>query len=596
MTLLRDLPDGQAISATDKMLVAQSIGGQYKDRKVAASAVASYINTAESDVYRPEAYGAVADGSTDCYTAIVAALAAMEAANGGVLQFSPGVYRINSQITLPNTGTTFRTQKAQIWRGAGSTACGADSAINNANGGTVLDMRYASTNAKLITLAFGQLEITGISFADLSSGGAVNSTPFILTTFTTLKIHHCAFFGNPSKGSGTCDQDAITLGGTSDTDALAGTNAVTSAFQGYGTTIEACYFNRIRRAVYGRTFANDCRIIGNFIGVNTGGGASSSAIEFSPGADNCSGNVISFNGFEMSGYAYGIKLTASLCNSIIGNSFYDSSGTTVADIRFNTTAVFNTVLQGLPSVATPISEHASVVGSNAIFGSNQSQKTVLQGLLGFATGQYSSDHVLTMNGTTVDAPAGLQYDHAQGRLGVGGFSQASGDVITAKGDFKGATPLRFGAGVRSGTDYASIVGQDLNDYALVGGEGGTILRYKTTFPNRIGFLDAAPVIRQVVTGDRADPATALKTVLAGLANLGLITDSSTGTETNPYAILNLTSTTKGLVLAKMTTTQANTLSTALTGGVYTDPMLIFDSTLGKLKIWNGSAFEVVTSA
>src|SRR2546422_3475002 len=55
--------------------------------------------TAWTQTFNPRAYGAKGDGAADDTPAINAALAAVPAA-GGVLELSPGVYRITAPIRL----------------------------------------------------------------------------------------------------------------------------------------------------------------------------------------------------------------------------------------------------------------------------------------------------------------------------------------------------------------------------------------------------------------------------------------------------------------------------------------------------------------
>jgi hypothetical protein len=62
------------------------------------------------------------------------------------------------------------------------------------------------------------------------------------------------------------------------------------------------------------------------------------------------------------------------------------------------------------------------------------------------------------------------------------------------------------------------------------------------------------------------------------------------TSPNANSILDLTSTTKAFMPPRMTTTQKNAISTPTAG------MVVYDSTLNKLAVYTGSAWEAVTSA
>lgn len=59
---------------------------------------------------------------------------------------------------------------------------------------------------------------------------------------------------------------------------------------------------------------------------------------------------------------------------------------------------------------------------------------------------------------------------------------------------------------------------------------------------------------------------------------------------NASAILDVQSTTKGLRLPNMTTTQKNAIASPAAG------LMIFDTTLGKACIYTGSAWQTITSA
>jgi hypothetical protein len=211
--------------------------------------------------------------------------------------------------------------------------------------------------------------MSGITCAD--NGGSSN--PFLLTTNTTLNIHDCSFLG--TKNVTACDQDCLILGGATTT--IGG--VATNAFQGYGTVIRNNYFGHIRRAVLGQVFANGIVIRDNTVwatcGSNLAGGA---ALEFDGDTTQVdSGNVLSGNLVEMTGYPYGIKLTDSLHNSVVGNNFYDGSTPTLAYIRFEASATLNVIIAGFGSDAFPtLSDAATGSNANTLITSHQSQQSI----------------------------------------------------------------------------------------------------------------------------------------------------------------------------------------------------------------------------
>ena len=80
-----------------------------------------WSGTAWTQTFNPKAYGAKGDGAADDTPAINAALAAVPAA-GGVLELSPGVYRITSSIRLTKkvvvVGAGFTVEAAPAYRAA----------------------------------------------------------------------------------------------------------------------------------------------------------------------------------------------------------------------------------------------------------------------------------------------------------------------------------------------------------------------------------------------------------------------------------------------------------------------------------------------
>lgn len=322
-------------------------------------------------VFTPEAYGAIGDGTTDDSTALIACIAACQAADGGRIVFGPKTYRIDSQLVIPNDGeTNYPRQKSMIWQGSGAYAdpvggSGPYSDIVDI-GGTILDLRYTgggSNLAKIDTRGKGILDISGITFTD----GGTSSNPFIKTTNTTLHIRGNSFVGNSSKDGTDCDQDAIILGGT--TTAL--TNAYNAAFQGYGTVIERNQFHRMRRAVLFETYANGNIVRDNNVWVSCGSNlAGGAAIEMDPTNESVFGNVISGNLIEVAHYPYAIKLEMAQGNTITGNNFYDGTATTLAYIRIDSiNAKHNTIICGYGSTSyTHVSE--AVTTQNLIINGN----------------------------------------------------------------------------------------------------------------------------------------------------------------------------------------------------------------------------------
>lgn len=302
-----------------------------------------------ADTVNVKDLGAVGDGTTDDTAAINAALCAAVGAGGGTIFFPVGTYLATGQLAIPWVGTP-PVQRPIHLRGAGAHFTGGTpvSGPCGPNGGSVLDLRYAGPYGKLLTLGHGLLEIDGLSFID----GSGSATPFIYTTNTTLHVRGNGFFG--SRSGQLCDQDAIVLGGTV---AAFGDADPTHGFQGYGTVIERNYFDGIRRAVYGRVYANGVVVRANTIWANGGAPAGGAAIEFvGDPTDRDTGNNISENVIEMSHYPYGIKLTHAFGNVLSGNGFFDDTTTSLAGIKLAEGSGANVVIPGMKMANLPLVE------------------------------------------------------------------------------------------------------------------------------------------------------------------------------------------------------------------------------------------------
>ena len=332
-------------------------------------------------VFNVKAYGAKGDDATDDSAAVFAAItAANSTGNGGTIYFPPGKYLIDSQLVIPNDATVPARQTSFKFVGVGATVN--DRNGNMVAGGTFLDLRYSGSYGKLLTSGLGYLEISGITFYDASG----DSTPFIYDTKTTLHIHDNSFQG--SKSGTSNDQDAILLGGYKEDET---TNDLDGGFQGYGTVIENNYFDHIRRAVYGRTFANGVVIRDNTVWGQSGSDlADGAAIEFDNDPNNQGnhnqtdvGNVIEGNLIEMIAYPYAFKFSRAYENTLSGNNIYDDTATTLAYYRFESTAQYNLVTEGSSDDVHP--QVSDVSGTNTVINSHENTPSVFYNSIGIGT-------------------------------------------------------------------------------------------------------------------------------------------------------------------------------------------------------------------
>lgn len=285
-------------------------------------------------------FGARGDGLNDDTSAIRAAMDSLSG-SGGVVLFPAGRYLVGGQLVIPNDGASVDTrQPPYTFQGVGALF---DGRAGEPIGGSVLDLRY-SQGPKIVTYGLGLLEIEGMTLADFGN----DDQAFIYTTNTTLHVHDCGFYG--TRSGVNAQNDAIILGGTNATGV--GGDDPNAPFQGYGTVIRDNYFGRIRRMVYGRTFANGVVVHGNTVWGNSGSNLpDGAAIELHGDLDDVTPQVnagwyVAGNLIEMPHYPYGIKTSDSQRHAFIANNFYDPTDTTLAYYRFEETGRLNYVVAG----------------------------------------------------------------------------------------------------------------------------------------------------------------------------------------------------------------------------------------------------------
>lgn len=293
-------------------------------------------------------FGAVGDGSTDDSTSFQDAFNAA-AAVGGVVTIPDGTFRIDSRLIVGFNDDEPWPQRPVIIRGAGADAYSGVTTTRAPSGGTILDMRSTDAPGCLDLRGSGRVTITGITFYQ---AGTAHTNPYIYATNTVVQIDGCSFFGHLDKSQGTCNQDAIVLGGTSGDDGA----EADSQFQGYGSVIDGNHFNRIRRCVWLRGSANGIVVRDNNVWHLCGGGDGIGAIQVT-GNENktTSGGVVIGNLIEMSGYYYGIVLDdATVGFNVAFNNFYDPGDNLTSCIYLSDTARQHIVIGGYHATTHPL--------------------------------------------------------------------------------------------------------------------------------------------------------------------------------------------------------------------------------------------------
>lgn len=320
-------------------------------------------------------FGAVSDGSTDDTDAVSDAVAAAVEAGGGTVLFPTGVTVIRpGAISLGHSDTEMLTQPSVILKGMGQdwrTTTGSNSLFT----GSVLDFQGTALGQGvgcIETFGSGYMEITNLV---LNQRGTAHTIPFVYSTATTLMITKTAFVGHSTKSQQTCDQDAIVLGNDVSADLFSSKD---SRFQGYGTVIERCYFNRIRRAVYGRRASNGVVIRDNTIWNACGATSAEAAIEFrGVSVSAVTGFTVIGNLIEMTGYPYGIRIGQyTNGNNIVFNNFYDShTMPSTAHVKIaDTDANFNLIIAGYSPGEIPLIETDST--TNTVIDPHQSAYSI----------------------------------------------------------------------------------------------------------------------------------------------------------------------------------------------------------------------------
>lgn len=289
-------------------------------------------------------YGVKGDGLNDDTTAIQLAIDDLRRNGGGAIFFPKGVYKILGNLLVDEYPIASGTQVPIRLVGEGMNSTGK---LAYKRGSTIFQVYAETGQANIYTRGTGFLGIEGITFEQ-----KLGAIPFIKTMYTTIHVKGCAFISE-YRARLTCDKDAIILGGEVEYEG----NAITDngGFQGYGTVIRDNHFNGIRRAVYGKVFANAVSVCDNSVwnkaGSNIVGGA---AFEFdnvdTNGIQHNGGGMISGNLVELTGYYYAFKLGNTIGFSLIGNNCYDPHTQTLGCYYLGAKSTKNTVLPGFSPI------------------------------------------------------------------------------------------------------------------------------------------------------------------------------------------------------------------------------------------------------
>lgn len=322
--------------------------------------------------------------------------------------------------------------------------------------------------------------------------------------------------------------------------------------------------------------------------VNSGGGSSSlsgltAATSSSTLANGA--NVVTWNWSGLSAGTKGMIFggTDILVNGMtIGFGKYQGSNTNSAfgynALNTSTGGLYNTAIgsnalnnltNGLANTAIgEMSLGALTTGANNIGIGRQSLTATSNGQGNIGIGDFSLTSMGTANGNTAIGQNAL-YNNI---LGSSNVAIGNSALVATKGGSNTGVGTYVGYNLTTGTAN-TIIGYYTALGITTGSKntiiGANISGLATTLSNTIILADGDGVIRYYCNS-------------AGSTGIGTSTPSS-------KAILDLTSTTKGLLLPRMTTTQRDAITSPDAG------LIIYNTTSNKLNFYNGSAWEVVTS-
>lgn len=286
--------------------------------------------------------------------------------------------------------------------------------------------------AKINSFGVGMLEIDHLTLCDTATDSGI----FFFTSNTTCAIHDVTFLGNtPATSLLASKNDAIWLGNNNGT--ANGTFA--AAFQGYGTTITHCFFQNVRRAVFGQAYCNGVNISENTIWSSAGDPQGAAIVlgtlSYGVGADS---NWIVGNLMEVVHYKWGIQIVNGIENKIMGNDSYDPTGGTFSSsVRLEAGATPNLVIGGFDGGFPAISDvplTSTTPGENTLITPGHSTPNIFHSPIAvtmISTGTLTAGQVVKLDtantnsvvvATTADTGAGLA-------IGIAGNSCTAGQNV-----------------------------------------------------------------------------------------------------------------------------------------------------------------------
>lgn len=433
-------------------------------------------------VYAAGINGGTCNHTADETTAFNALLSTVSTAGGGTISYQCNGLFNSAEITVPpNIRITGLIASANgQWSAPPGTTL------------SRMDLQFNAADAKLVWINVGQGELDHMNLVDTST----DSARFVLDINTTLAIHDNLFSGTASGTSAV--NDAIVLGGT--TTSIG--NAVTDAFQGYGSYITHNFFDKIRSGVLLQVFAQAVPVTNNTWSKTCGGTNLVGAIGIGTGTGTSDGNIFGGNLFETANYPYTYFVNSSAHNNLFyGDTFWDATATTLFLFHFVSSSAGNVayISHDATVTAAKVSDNNQPAGPNTVMDQGWQAATALAGI----QNRYCPD-------TSGSASAGSCSTNDGSN-----FTPAVGSLILYH-----STTTTIGSG---GSFTLNVNGAGAKTVRIAGSSGWTSTLTSGSVPGGAGSV---PLVPMVYDGTNWN---ALETGIAGSGGITALTGDGTAT-------------------------------------------------------------------
>ena len=439
----------------------------------------------------------------------------------------------NSPVTSSGTLTAaWTTQSANVLLAGPASGAGAVPTFR------------ALTTADIPALPYGSGTVTSVGLSLPSiitvTNSPVTTSGTLTGTLTTQAVN--AIFAGPSSGAAaaptfrsltTADIPTLAYGSVTSVSFTGGivsvaTPTTTPALTVAGTSGGIPYFSS------GTTWASSAALAANALVIGGGAGVAPSTTTTGTGVVTAlSVNTGTAGAFVVNGGALGTPSSGTVTNL-----------TGTASININGTVGATTTNTG---------SFTSLAYSTTLTGGT--------GIVNLGSGQFYKDASGNIGVGTTSPSYPVVVSRADTTSTIGGSSASMHILNTDSAAYGRLSELVFNlVNQASGSALAAISGQ----YATYGGSYGGNLLFSTN------------------PGSGGSVAERLRITSDGLVGIGTTTPSAS-------ALLDVQSTTKGVRMPNMTTTQKNAISSPAAG------LMVFDTTLAKLCVYSGAAWQTITS-